>query len=804
MRRALRVLLGVAVLAVLTALTVSDVLNRAPSGDAGAPLVRMGYDEQGKYILVAPAAPALLEELRVNGRRIAADEWAPVEGLRVPFNWRPGRIHAVDVRLSTGRHVLRVRSPELVPHLSANVMAYNASGEAWQLLQLNYAEYDRILLLRTRHPPERVHILSMPAVSISQDDLDSFTSALAALLRKAQIEVQFGSRVSERELQDDTVLVIAGGVMPSDEKLLDAVRSQRRWGECRIIYLGLQPGAVLVDQNGNTKPGRILPGTISESAEVRSKVLKMKKSLYTSSTFSAAPVRREDGSPAVYLTGCTLVFSNTISGGWDSPEDAAWDVFYAVLTDGSPSPPEAELTPGRDTGSALLRLSYSEQNITLLAFRGDKLSRVLQVGVPAPGGTLNAEVTLLEDPLPGEVEAVVWVSNASGHVRVIATSLSSGRTFVTELGRAEGEASFRAKLQLPPGDVLLSVESGGRLSPAERIHVPVLEARARPVSEGYLVTVTVDGEPYQGEVQVSSPDGKTGRLEIQGKLLVKGTAFTLHIRGSQVPVSYITPERQQFPWWAAALAVLALLLLAAASRIRTEQRRNSIKVRVPAAARQEKHIRVSQVVEAFEKFSRLRGTGYLPLSIEEVAEAVGAYAAGGYLSKESARELMDKLRYLKTGIREALGYYAPATWENETGQSIEHLAMIRAICDWAGRQGIIAKPYLTLDRTFEGAPDVLLYTPRREIVYVEVVSSRKKSSPESIIAKYTRWAENLSSASVAEHKKSIWVVLTDADFERFKKERESWSFSPKLRVLEEDGYLKILPISFFLRQSPED
>jgi|Deesub1362B_J571_1020462.scaffolds.fasta_scaffold00376_15 hypothetical protein len=798
-----KILLALVAVALLLAITVLHLPKQIHS--SGGVLVRMGYDEQGKYILVAPREPALIEELKVGRKVVARNIWAPVEGARVPYNWKPKRVYAVDVRLSTGREVVRVAAPPLSPVLDAEPLAYNSSDRAELLLRMLYAEYDRIIILRTSHLPERVHILSMPAVGISQGDLDSFTSALSDLLRKAHVEVDFGSRVSEKELQDRrTVLVVAGGVMPSDEKLLDAVRSQRRWGECRIIYLGLQPGAVLVDQSGNTMPGRILPGTLSGSAEVRSKVLKMKKSLYTSSTFSAAPAHREDGSPAVYLTGCTLVFSNTISGGWDSPEDAAWDVFYAVLTDGSMNPPEVQLTPDRDAGSALLRLTYSEQNISLLAFRGDKLSSVLHLKAPVVGEPLEADLTLLEDPMPGEVEAVVWVSNASGRVRVIATSLSTNQTLVTDLGRAEGEASFRAKLHLPPGDVLLGVESGGHLSAVKEFHVPVIRAAARPVKGGYLVNVTEDGSPYSGEVVVSSPRGGTGRLKIQGRLFVRDSSFNLVLRGYQVPVTYFPPEKRNVPVGLIA-AALAALLLTVMSRLRPRRRQPTVRIRIHVPEPEEEQVRASSIISAMERYNKQRGVAYLPLSLEEVREAISTFAARTAPSPASALALLEKMKLLEgdAQIKEVHGYYAPAAWERAADQSVEHLAMIRAVYDWATSRGFIAEPFTTRGDTFEGAPDMLLLSPDDRVVYVEVVSGRRKAHLERLLKTYTRWAENLASTEAESYSlpASIWVVLTEDIYTLYREKLESWDFAMKLKALEKEGYLRVVSIADFLRDS---
>ena len=771
----------------------------------GAGYIRMGYDEQGKYVLVVSESPAVLRELRVNGEVVAEHLFVP-GGLKVRYNWKSGRRYRVVAKLDSGRLTASVVPPPLTPELRVSAHAYTlANGDTTVLLRLRSAEYDRVEVIRAAYLPERVRILDYPAVGVSQSDVSDFYAALAELFRRTGVRVEY---VQTPRVDERSVLVIASGVMPRDDEFLQRVRSSR-WGKCRVVYLGMIPGAVVVDQSGNVDTSNPFPGTVVGQSTVATGTIRMKVSSYTS-TAGTALVPRADGLPAVYRTGCVLVFSNTVSRGWESPRDAAWDVFRAVITDGGFGAPVWSAEPGGDVATAVVQLNTSASELLALAYRGSELAKVRRINVPQPGRMLDAEVRFLENLLPGSRSAVVSLTlpqGVRGDARVLATNLDTGETLVTELGKAApGKNTYRAEVRLPPGRVLLVVEAGGMMSRAEVLHVPVLMATAEPTREGFIVTVTENGEPYSGELEVETPSRGRGRIEVRdGKLLVRDSKFSIYVDGYMVPVSYAQPPTAK-PWLSTVIA--AIVVLAALATLLLVRERYGRTVRVVfrvTESKQDMRITASKVLAAFYQYSKHMGIEYLPLSIEEVKQAVGMYVTRGTMpSLRATRALLRKMSALEGAwqIREAYGYYAPVAWERETGQSVEHLAMIRVVYEWAVSRGYFARPLPHRNYSQEGYPDLVL-TDRKRLVYVEVVSGRTRKPLRQTLERYMRWAKELRTLDGKGHglEDTLMVVLPDDLYREYRAaiDEGSWESAVAFRALEEEGALRVVSITQLTR-----
>ncbi|NOZ59194.1 MAG: hypothetical protein GXO66_06430, partial [Euryarchaeota archaeon] len=206
---------------------------------------------------------------------------------------------------------------------------------------------DRLVVYPTGSVPEKVYLLDYPAVSTSKEEFDGFAGALSNYLSEADIGVHYLTEPATGRSPDPVpVLVIATGALPADRDFLN--RIQKRSGcntTSSIFYLGTPPDGVVVDSRGNvdTSPG-IFPATERSRSPVRAGTLRMKESAYTLvlQPGEEAAVKRSDGLPAVYRTGCMTVFTNTIGSGWDTPEDAAWDTFVGIVTGGRFPRPVAE------------------------------------------------------------------------------------------------------------------------------------------------------------------------------------------------------------------------------------------------------------------------------------------------------------------------------------------------------------------------------------------------------------------------------------------------------------------------------
>jgi hypothetical protein len=96
----------------------------------------------------------------------------------------------------------------------------------------------------------------------------------------------------------------------------------------------------------------------------------------------------------------------------------------------------------------------------------------------------------------------------------------------------------------------------------------------------------------------------------------------------------------------------------------------------------------------------------MPLTLDDIRETIYSFKmVREFPSLKETRETLQRM--LKEGvIKKASCYYAPYKWETRR-QSIEHLAMIRAACDFLSKYGYWVKPLLTSGYKETGVPDII-------------------------------------------------------------------------------------------------
>jgi len=754
--------------------------------------VAMGCDGKGKYLLLLPERPGLLEEVEVDGVEVAGNLWVPKEGLKVRYIWDSRKSYRIRVKLEGRTTNQRVTAPTMEPEVFFSAAARDP--DSGYLLRLYSTGYDRLVVYPVTYLPEAVYVLDYPLVSTSSGDFDDYTNALVEYLSMAGVEVHY---VSESILSNDSVLVIANGALPADG---DALERIRRGMNCSVVYLGTPPDGVTIGPNGNVDTSEGFPGTFRSDSPVVAGWARMERSAYALDGHGSAPVERADGLPAVYRVGCMTVLTNTLGSGWSSPEDAAWDTLIAIISKGNFSLPVEEFSPGGDVLNSLVRIPGDTGRVMCLAYDGGRLAEVFTEDVGSTGESFNMSVSFFEPVLPGERNAVVkFNSPVNGTARLVATSLTTSESRETDLGEAvAGENAFRGKVGLPPGKTVLAVEVADRLSRGEYVTVPHITATARPVEGGYLVEVSRDGTPFEGGITVETPEKGKGVLDIEGELMIRDEEFTLYLDGYAVPVEWIPPSREKFPLGFVALVVLFVGAATLALSRRTGDRIATIVFRIPERD-EGALVAATKIVNAFNQYNKHMGTEYLPLSQEEVKHALGMYVSKGVTPTAGVvTRLMDKMGHLRDDMKVEghYGYHGPVVWERETGQSIEHLAMIRAVYDHALDLGYYAEPITKRDYSFQGLPDLVL-TDRQKVVYVEVLSSRRRQDLEGDLLKHLKKLRHLREVDRERgfgYQTEIWVVLTEDDYSDYRNAVDSWEEAAFFQSLEKEGELKVISI----------
>lgn len=110
--------------------------------------------------------------------------------------------------------------------------------------------------------------------------------------------------------------------------------------------------------------------------------------------------------------------------------------------------------------------------------------------------------------------------------------------------------------------------------------------------------------------------------------------------------------------------------------------------------------------KAFRLFNQSMGWKLMPLSFGDIRETLHSFRLvrefpGKKETLKVIQELLDKDK-----LRKIYCYYAPSSWETRR-QSLEHLAMIRAACDFLSNGSYWVKPLPTSGYKEKGVPDVI-------------------------------------------------------------------------------------------------
>ncbi len=210
--------------------------------------ISMGYDNTGKYILIVPDKPALLDSMTVNGKKVnaAMKRWVPGDGLKIKYIWKSGGTYKISAVLDIGDIKRIVTAPAVRPQVKVSATSYRlGTGRSNTLLMVHSIGYDRIQMFYTSHLPAMVNFLQYPTVYQTEEGYREYTGALNTFLGMSHINTNY---VTQPTLSSDSILVSANGALPDDTNFLKQIREGK---VCNVIYLGIRPGSIIVGPDGS-------------------------------------------------------------------------------------------------------------------------------------------------------------------------------------------------------------------------------------------------------------------------------------------------------------------------------------------------------------------------------------------------------------------------------------------------------------------------------------------------------------------------------------------------------------------------
>jgi hypothetical protein len=497
--------------------------------------VGFGYDGSGKFIALSFSRPVFLEKVAVGDEELIVQREVG-QGYTLRYNWRPREEYPLRLVYGRGSSLVRVKAPFLKDMLKGEARFYRASygGENLAVAELKVFSVEngwvRAYFSPAVETEDRVTILRYPTVFTSQDRYEEFVNKLAEELKKAGVRVRIVKKLEDAE----GLLVIANGAWP--EGLSTTNKS---------IYVGAPPGDVLVRRDGSLSLGEVWEGTVVSRGRVDSE-LKFKSSAYTVSRGVETAVFREDGMPAIYRLGNTLVFSNTLDRGWESVEEAVDDVVEAVVTGGF-----------RSWAKRTYELDGDASNLTTLMhakIRGsDKWSITLlsENGGLKITGELEGGDAKIEGPAsvyPGEeAEFRALVPGDHGNLELAITGGSGRGRGVVEDASTKGLEARRIRAVFQEGGLyLVKLLDGERVVGSALVKAKAMDVQAISIKTGerggLYLRILEEGRPYMGPVKllvngepVLEEEVEKGYLQYRG-MLKEGSRVELLIHGKNYAI----------------------------------------------------------------------------------------------------------------------------------------------------------------------------------------------------------------------------------------------------------------------------
>ncbi|MFH1221978.1 MAG: hypothetical protein V1492_02745 [Candidatus Micrarchaeota archaeon] len=321
------------------------------------------------------------------------------------------------------------------------------------------------------------------------------------------------------------------------------------------------------------------------------------------------------------------------------------------------------------------------------------------------------------------IDAVLSEANASQEeMSLMVYNASGGEVLNLPQGRisTQGEKGFDLKLDLPKGEyTAVLVDGNGKVYGSSYLVVSTVTITYNgPVEKRsvYTFRLTRNDVPVTlSTVRVSVDNGKFGSYEYHNVQEVSIDAerytgsdplpsgnhtFAFEIGGliESVSVDIAAPSIPIFanPLFLGAIIFAGLLVGGGALFSRREQTFYSVDIPdFPPTARERVPLSSDVVLSIFEKMNTAYHWKNTPLRLGEVKNGFkDIYYKGKsiYITDYNSESLLEKMKS-KGILKAALGYYAPVSWEKQTGKSLLYLSFMRALRDICINNAI---PFTTL------------------------------------------------------------------------------------------------------------
>ncbi len=371
------------------------------------------------------------------------------------------------------------------------------------------------------------------------------------------------------------------------------------------------------------------------------------------------------------------------------------------------------------------------------------------ISIPAqviPGQNVAVEPTLFYTTLTKGSSLNLMISNASDFHTLYYNGLP---TFELPPGQ---QFSYTDRFDLPPGRYIVSLRNiTGYTYASALFYVPPLNITAISANfrsnnytflmqmanttlSGLPYTVTFDNcaqcPPYYG---VLAPNGTadytplgTRTSEIIGKLnftfSMLGTNFTYTLRNSPSTIVITGPEVE--------LAVVIVIMLVLVIAVKAPNR-DEFFIDVPVLPKPETievKLRPAEVLSTFDKLNMYYHWQYMPLSIEEVKNAIRMNIRVGNMpvaiTYNNAESVLNEL-HMSGDVVSCDNLYAPKAWVAASGHDIEYLATFKKLRVW-----FVTHAYMFTEVNASDSADIVVTVKgERALVIIFSGSSKFKSVP---------------------------------------------------------------------------
>ncbi|MGV8176871.1 MAG: hypothetical protein ACP5NX_03660 [Candidatus Bilamarchaeaceae archaeon] len=576
-------------------------------------------------------------------------------------------------------------------------------------------------------------------ILVSQRDqaqnYEAFKANMKRILSQRKIPMNEIDLEQLKTLPKDAIIIVPSGVIP-EELLTGDTRLQNLLSKgCVVIYMGLPFDRMLTKEKI----------TVSTPQAVLSQMpLTFEKGGGASNGISLyQPLYRVGGAASLYGSlsmlnyyGGTLVFfPETLDGGWrdnatgTAAEFAAEDVAKVISGMAWVSPVSSagiSLT-GMETGVpktiALGVFPSSSEKYVLIQAEGRDINeepvyetRIARITRLSRGDIyVYPGSVVLPSPLSGEkLRLTVRLAEPKAYTEDISVEvLKDGKavdkiTFPQSMS-TQGQVGVNYDADLAMGDYILrAVNPDGRIFAEGFLsisNISIADPYYDRASESYVFRLTsTSGQPVSAKsITVVADDGKLGRYSSPGgdsisinlvhatgsKELPPGAhVFQFEVNGQEFTKRYeVRASSSMFtePWFLAGVGLALLVFVAGLLLRRGDISMYQLDIPdFPALEKNKIPVTVSQMLAIFRKVNEAYQWERTPLTLGEVKNgfvaSVDFKGQQVYISDYNLSYILERLG--KKGlVKESLGYYSPAEWEKESGESAEFLSMFRRLRD---------------------------------------------------------------------------------------------------------------------------